>query len=236
MHFIHNKDFSDKLVQLQYPKRSVIMSVHKKRNFLLICMLISALLFLFIALNYKETWMLSIDEWIQSYLYDFLGSFGDAIFIVITHIGSAYVLLPLIGILIFLFLSQQRYWTALLLVFNLAGVRILNSSLKSIFERPRPELEHLVQVSAESFPSGHSMNSIAFFGFLAFLLYLKLKKIGKPNRWVWFVAACLIGFIGLSRVYLGVHYPVDVLGGFLAGLAWLFLCIFLYTYIPKKNF
>ncbi|WP_174612959.1 phosphatase PAP2 family protein [Virgibacillus ihumii] len=211
------------------------MTVHQKRIALLTWVLISALLFVMIAVNFKETMLLNFGEWVQSYLYNFLGSFGDFVFVVITYIGSAYVSFPIMGILICVFLFQKRYWTMLLLVFNLIGVRQLNWLLKTIFERPRPELEHLVQVSSESFPSGHSMNSIAFFGFLAYLLYLKLKASGKPFRWVWTSAVVLIAFISLSRVYLGVHYPLDVIGGILAGGAWLLLSIFLYTYVPKKE-
>lgn len=211
------------------------MSVDQRRIFLFSCIVISAVLFRFIAFNLKNTLLLNFGEWVQFYLYDFLGAFGDFVFIVITYIGSVYVSYPIMGILICVFLFQKKYWTTLLVVFNLIGVRQLNSLLKSIFERPRPELEHLVHVSSESFPSGHSMNSIAFFGFLAYLLHLKLKGTGRPFRWVWISAVVLIGLIGLSRVYLGVHYPLDVIGGFLAGGAWLSLSILLYTYVPKKE-
>ncbi|WP_010531388.1 phosphatase PAP2 family protein [Lentibacillus jeotgali] len=210
------------------------MTVHQ-RQVLLSCMIISVVLFVLIALNFKEPLMLNFGEWVQSYLYDFLGSYGDFVFVVITYVGSAYVSFPIMGILMCVFLFQKRYWTTLLLIFNLIGVRQLNWLLKSIFERPRPELEHLVQVSSDSFPSGHSMNSIAFFGFLAYLLHLKLKDSRKLSRWVWASAVVLIGLIGLSRVYLGVHYPLDVVGGFLAGGAWLLLSIFLYTYVPQKE-
>src|SRR5699024_12159235 len=102
-------------------------------------------------------------------------------------------------------------WTALLLVFNLIGVRLLNGLLKAIFERPRPELEHLVEVSSDSFPSGHSMHSIAFFGFLAYLLHLKLKNNGKPSRLILVWDAFLIGPIGLRPIHVAFHFPSDVL-------------------------
>src|SRR5699024_8008452 len=160
-----------------------IMPIHQKRISLCTSMVIYALLFIIIALSYKK--MLNVDKWIQSYLYDSLGTFGDFVFIVITYISSVNVLFPVIGIFICVFLFQRRYRTVLLLVFNFIGVRLLNQLLKSIFERPRPELEHLVQVNSDSFPSGHSMQSIALFGFLAYLLHLKLKGSGKPSRLVW---------------------------------------------------
>ncbi|QKY71077.1 phosphatase PAP2 family protein [Lentibacillus sp. CBA3610] len=209
------------------------MPVHQKQILLFSCMVLSIALFITIAFNLKRPWLLNFGEQMQSYLYDFLGPFGDFIFVVITYIGSGYVSFPIMGILIFVFLYQKRLWTTLLIVFNLIGVRQLNWLLKSIFERPRPDLEHLVQVSSASFPSGHSMNSIAFFGFLAFLWHQKLKGNRKLSRWVWASSVVLIGLIGLSRIYLGVHYPLDVIGGFLGGGAWLLFSILLYTYIPK---
>lgn len=211
------------------------MPVHQRRILLFSCMVISTALFILLAFNLNTPWLLTFSEQVQSYLYDSLGSVGGLVFIVITYIGSAYVSFPILGILVIIFLYQKRYWTTLLLVVNLIGVRQLNWLLKSIFDRPRPDLEHLVEVSSASFPSGHSMNSIAFFGFLAFLLHQKLKGSGQFSRWVWISAVVLIGFIGLSRVYLGVHYPLDVIGGFLGGGAWLLFSILLYTYIPKKE-
>ncbi|MBP2259026.1 phosphatase PAP2 family protein [Virgibacillus alimentarius] len=211
------------------------MRVHQRRIFLFSCMVLSVLLFLMIAFNVKDPLLLNFGEWVQSYLYDFLGPFGDFVFVVITYIGSAYVSYPLMLIFLLVFLFQRRYWTMLLLLLNLIGVRLLNGLLKSIFERPRPELEHLVQAGSYSFPSGHSMHSIAFFGFLAYLLHRKLKETEKSAHWVWWSAALLIGLIGLSRVYLGVHYPFDVIGGFLAGGSWLFFNILLYTYIPENE-
>lgn len=211
------------------------MVVQQKRITLVSSMALSTVLFIVIALNFKESWMLDFGKWVQSYMYDFLGPNGDTAFVVITYIGSKNVSFPLLAILILVFLFQKRYWTALLLIVNLIGVRQLNSLLKSIFERTRPELEHLVQVSTESFPSGHSMNSIAFFGFLAYLLYLKLKASGKPANVVIIFTGILIVLIGLSRIYLGVHYPWDVIGGFLAGGAWLLFTMYLYTYVPEKE-
>src|SRR5699024_11591308 len=85
-----------------------IMPIHQRRISLITSMVIYALLFIIIALNYKK--MLNVDKWVQSYLYDSLGTIGDFVFILITYIGSSYVLLPVMGILICVFLFQKRYW------------------------------------------------------------------------------------------------------------------------------
>src|SRR5699024_9981067 len=197
------------------------MRVHQRRIFLFSCMVLSVLLFLMIAFNVKDPLLLNFGEWVQSYLYDFLGPFGDFVFVVITYIGSAYVSYPLMLIFLLVFLFQRRSWTMLLLLLNLIGVRLLNGLLKSIFERPRPELEHLVQAGSYSFPSGHSMHSIAFFGFLAYLLHRKLKETEKSANWVWWSAAILIGFFDISRVYFVVKYL------FVFIVRFFFRCIFL---------
>src|SRR5699024_12579254 len=97
---------------------------------LITSMVIYALLFIIIALNYKK--MLNVDKWVQSYLYDSLGTFGDFVFILITYIGSAYVLLSVMGILICVFLFQKRYWTSILLDFNFICVCLLNGLLNAI--------------------------------------------------------------------------------------------------------
>ncbi|WP_085521912.1 phosphatase PAP2 family protein [Tuberibacillus sp. Marseille-P3662] len=205
------------------------MTVIQKRNFLFTGMFVLAVLFIIVALNYHNSNWLVLGKEIQSYLYDFWGTIGDGLFVVITYIGSGYVAFPLTGIIVIFLLLRKNYGMAGLLVLNLLGVRQLNRLLKLIFARPRPDLEHLVTVSYYSFPSGHAMNSIAFFGLLAYLLRSRLKNKGYDFRFIWLAAALLIFLIGLSRVYLGVHYPMDVLGGFLAGGSWLCFTLLLHS-------
>lgn len=212
------------------------MDIIHKRRFLAAGFLILSILFITMAMNYQSVSWLELGHAIQSQIYDTWGYFGDTIFIILTYIGSGYVSYPLTVLLaIYLFYQNQKQ-VAALLIFNSIGVRLLNWLLKYIIARPRPDLEHLVHVSYYSFPSGHAMNSTAFFGFLAYLLHRRLKKAGRPTTGrLWITAAVLVFLIGISRIYLGVHYPIDVLGGFLAGGAWLFFTLFLYTFIPKKN-
>lgn len=106
----------------------------------------------------------------------------------------------------------------------LSGAAFLNFLLKHLFERSRPDLFRVVEAAGYSFPSGHAMVSLCFYGILAFLLSRHIRD------WRWrlavaTLAAALVAAIGVSRVYLGVHYPTDVIAGYTAGGMWLGFCI-----------
>jgi undecaprenyl-diphosphatase len=142
----------------------------------------------------------------------------------ITALGG-YAVLSLLVCLVVGYLLIVRGHTAALLVLaaTLGGVA-LSTLLKGLYARPRPDLvPHLTEVSSASFPSGHAMLSTVVYltlgGMLARLVaghWLKLYFLG---------CALLLSFlVGLSRVYLGVHYPTDVLAGWAAGLCWAVLC------------
>ncbi|HEX7063477.1 MAG TPA: phosphatase PAP2 family protein [Bacillales bacterium] len=211
------------------------MSTIYKRGLFLAGFIVLAVLFTLLASNYHRTAWLGFGHAVQSSIYDIWGPLGEMTFLILTYIGSGYFAYPFTALLVIYLYSKRNRWIAALFIYNLIGVRLLNWLLKSVFARPRPDLEHLIQVSYYSFPSGHAMNSTAFFGFLAFLFHHRLKRKGNQTAPVWIIACLLILLIGLSRVYLGVHYPMDVLGGFLAGGSWLFLTLFLYTLVSEKD-
>lgn len=212
------------------------MSMIQKRSYLLIGFVVLTTLFILLAQNYYDPVLQNIGKDIQSNLYDPFGNFWRDVFVVITYTGSGYVSFPITGLLVIILLYRKQYWMAFLLAYNLIGVRLLNWLIKSLFEVPRPGLEHLVYASYYSFPSGHAMNSTAFIGFLAFLISHQLKMMGKRASSIWAFSGILIFLICLSRVYLGVHYPMDVIGGFLAGGAWLFATLLIVTFIHVEGF
>lgn len=107
-------------------------------------------------------------------------------------------------------------------VLNLITVASINAILKILFARERPFDNALIEEVGYSFPSGHSMTSMAFFGLFIYLIYhSKLRKEEKIITIGLF--SCLIFLIGISRIYLGVHYPSDVIGGFVLSIAYLIL-------------
>lgn len=103
---------------------------------------------------------------------------------------------------------------------NLVFVALLNAVLKALVARPRPEGFRLVEETGFSFPSGHSMVAMAFFGLIIYLIW-RYGAGGKRRIALAAVFAFIIVMIGISRIYLGVHYASDVLGGFCASLLWL---------------
>jgi len=134
-------------------------------------------------------------------------------------IGAVGVLVVLVVLLAW-FARRGRWGTAVALLLTTAGAQGLNDLLKELFHRARPAVvtSHLLGQSY-SFPSGHAMVSAAFFGFLA---YFGWRELRGGYRLAWCVgAAVLILLIGLSRLYLGVHYLSDVAAGYLAGFLWL---------------
>jgi undecaprenyl-diphosphatase len=128
-------------------------------------------------------------------------------------LGSADVLLPLVVVTLILMAGAGIRRQAILLVVSLTGAAVLEATLKLAFHRPRPQpFFNLPAPGDYAFPSGHAMVSLCFYVTLAWIVSGRLA-----TRWsrvaVWTAAALLTGLIGLSRVYLGVHYPTDVLGG-----------------------
>lgn len=144
----------------------------------------------------------------------------------ITSFGSA-ISLIIISIILLLIIKNKKIGIAI--ITNLGLQSVLNLILKNILKRPRPEGYNLINETGFSFPSGHSMASMAFYGFLIYLIYKNIEN--KYIKWTLIIfLGILIIAIGASRIYLGVHYTSDVLAGFLVSLAYLIL----YTSIVSK--
>ena len=140
----------------------------------------------------------------------FITNFGGVIFLILT------------AIVLTILIKNKKIGLAILL--NLTIITILNQLLKRILQRPRPTEYRIIEETGYSFPSGHSMVSMAFYGYLIYLIYKYVKN--KYIKWISIaLLSILIGTIGISRIYLGVHYTSDVLGGFLISVSYLIIYV-----------
>ena len=139
----------------------------------------------------------------------------------VTALGNTATLAVLILVVSsFLWLTHHRLSVALLFT-ALAGGATLNLLLKEVFDRPRPDIvEWGTHVASASFPSGHAMSAMIAYASVAYLGG-RLEPTRLMRMLTWVFAAVLILGIGASRIYLGVHYPSDVVAGYVAGLGWL---------------
>ena len=140
----------------------------------------------------------------------FITNFGGAIFLIV--------------LTIILLISIKNKKIGLSIFSNLAIITILNQLLKRVLQRPRPTEYRIIEETGYSFPSGHSMISMAFYGYLIYLIYKYVEY--KYVKWILIsLLSVLICLIGVSRIYLGVHYTSDVLGGFLISISYLVIYI-----------
>lgn len=149
----------------------------------------------------------------------------DAAMVEITSLGTGLVVMATVVVAaLFLWLTRHRH-SAILLGVATAGGLVLNGLLKAGFGRPRPEIiDWGTHVVSSSFPSGHAMNAVIVYGTVAYL-GARLQRRYATRVATLAVAAIVIVLICASRVYLGVHYPSDVLAGIVVGLAWAGFCM-----------
>jgi undecaprenyl-diphosphatase len=138
---------------------------------------------------------------------------------IVTWAGSAFVLVPLALICCLTLLRQGLHREALAIALSLGGAMLLSYLIKQLVSRPRPPVEHLQTVTGSSFPSGHATQASAFW----FALVLVLPAAGASRAAIWLAvvfAFVLVLTVAASRIYLGVHYPADVVAGIFLGASW----------------
>lgn len=166
--------------------------------------------------------LLTFDYQVFSFLHYYLLSDILTSFLkMITYMGSAWFL-GIITLMILCFFKNK--FIGIRLGINLFLVSMLNLLLKNIFLIPRPDTLTLISENGFSYPSGHAMTSLAFYGFLIYLVYQKMKP-SILKKMIILLFILLIFLIGFSRIYLGVHHFSDILGGYLISLAYFILFI-----------
>jgi undecaprenyl-diphosphatase len=139
----------------------------------------------------------------------------------VSLIGSEVVLVPLGVILVWRLVAAKRRRAAVVFGVAALGAEALDQIMKLLFDRPRPEpFFGLASPITHSFPSGHAMVSCCFFGVLAVILTAREPSRARRIS-IFAAAAILVALMGFSRVYLGFHYPTDVLAGYAAAVVWL---------------
>ena len=162
---------------------------------------------------------LPFDQAILYVVHAMRTSLLDTFVPIVTNLGGVIGVVTIVLLASVLLASRRKYLALVQVLAGVGGAVALNLVVKTFFARPRPDLlERLVTETSYSFPSGHSMVSAA--------LALSLVLIAWKTRWRWWVVAGAVAYvalIGLTRLYLGVHYPTDVLAGWTLGGAWVLL-------------
>lgn len=152
-----------------------------------------------------------------------------------TQIGSVpFVIILSVLISLFLYFALHHRSEMILLIVVIVGTQVINYLLKQYFARMRPDLHRLIEISGYSFPSGHAMTAFSFYTLLAFLLWRHIRK--RIDRIILVIlSACFIILIGISRIYLGVHYPSDIIGGYFVSATWCLLAIRVFQKYKDRN-
>lgn len=187
--------------------------------------------FLELTKDLHETYLAGNDTIITEYIVSYRSEPLTQYFVFVTNLGDAlgYLIASIICTITF-YLSFRNWQYVAQLAFVMVLALSSNLILKQIINRARPSAEHLVTVKTLSYPSGHAMMAMAFYGMLIYLVsQFAIRKIYKISLITIFIV--LILSIGLSRIYLGVHYPSDIAGGFIGGFVWVLFCIIIFQLI-----
>lgn len=214
---MNNKNTTTKKITQIYKKIINYIKSNQKK----LILIIAIILFIIITYATLNNKIAELDELIHSYILNIRNESLTNILILITNISSAY---SLIVISIILLATMKNKKIPLLISINLICSFLTNQTAKLIFSRTRPIGINLIEETGFSYPSGHAMVSMSYFGFIAYLLYKNQNN--KFNKTILIITLILtIITIGFSRIYLGVHYLSDVIGGFLLSIIYLLIYI-----------
>lgn len=165
----------------------------------------------------------ALDETILLHIHRLANPLLDKVMVFITNIGDPHTVVPLTVIaFVFLLVNRQRLAAAFFAI-NAAGGVALSYFLKLAFSKPRPQLwNSAIEEVTYSYPSGHALGSMVIYGFLSYVL---AKMYPRYSATIYTFAVLMIVSIGFSRLYLGVHWPTDILGGYGIGFLWITACI-----------
>ena len=173
------------------------------------------------------------DNLILSTIHSHINQDIKNIMIFISFLGSAKFYIPLCSFVTVYLLKKKHYIELIGLINGVLGSAIVNFILKRYYVRVRPEMYFQVQETGYSFPSGHSMVAISFY-FICTYLLVRNRPWNIKKIIIWITTIVFVILIGFSRIYLGVHWPTDVIGGLSLGFVCLYFNIVLVELLHKK--
>jgi undecaprenyl-diphosphatase len=195
-----------------------------------------ACLFIFgtIAEGIRDNEVFVLDTLATPFLHGLANPTLDAVMAGASTVGSVAIIPILFAGAIVVLASRRRFGAALFLTIASGGALLVNELMKLFFHRPRPQLAWSHVPPDYSFPSGHTMNSVAFYLAIAVIVWSILGR--RPGIVALVGAIALCTLIGVSRIYLGFHYFTDVFGGALAGVAWVLVTLAAFRRGPLERF
>ncbi len=175
------------------------------------------------------------DFLVFDYLSKHVDKENNSIMLFFTFLGTHKFLIPanLVLIAYFLFIKKHKWYSIKVPAIALSSLGLM-FGLKFLFDRPRPLMPLLFDAKGLSFPSGHALMSVTFYGLLIYITFKTIKN--RPLRWTLIIMLLLLVLIiGFSRVYLRVHYASDVIAGYCVGFLWLVICVHTLNQIEKYS-
>jgi membrane-associated phospholipid phosphatase len=167
------------------------------------------------AFAFDTSWLL----WIHQFASPSL----NAVMLIITQLGNPSFVVPVVTVSLGILWWHRDYKEAKIFIIACLGAFVLNTGLKLVFTKPRPQLwTRLISETSYSFPSGHALGSLVLYGMIAYLLAIHYPKF---SLLIYTLIVIFIAAIGISRLYLGVHWPTDIIAGYGVGFLWLMICI-----------
>ncbi|MCM3708350.1 MULTISPECIES: phosphatase PAP2 family protein [Cytobacillus] len=196
-------------------------------------MALSVSVFLFFLVAVTNGQPLDFDRYLSKFFTELFSESTHPFFEVMDKMGSKIgVGIITLAFLAMLWLRYRNYEAMAAVVFAVTAGNEVNKWLKEAVGRPRPDQEHLVDVSSLSFPSGHAMIGMILYASIAYFIITELNKASA--KWITgIIAGVWIFFMGISRIVMGVHYPSDIAAGFAAGYIWVFISISFYVAIKS---
>jgi membrane-associated phospholipid phosphatase len=199
-----------------------------------VMLLAFAVLAFFARANAYFSWDRAVALWLQSWRTPVL----DALMYAVSTIGYTWYPYALAAITAIIFFAMRRRSEAFGLFLSTAGSGLLNRAIKMLIARPRPAapvVNVLREHSGQSFPSGHVTFYVCYFGFLFFVAYALLPERTPARRAALTFCVLMIALVGISRVYLGAHWPSDTIGAYFLGGLWLAFSLYMYRRWKERS-